>query len=214
VAQVIRSVHVEEAPLVLTYGAPAPAKEIPSPPAPAAPQKLPEPAPEPEVDLEALRKQAFEDGYHDGYRKGEAERVEALEKQAQEFERLMASAQRALASQVEGLEDVMVEIAFAAVCKLLGETALTEEGARGLVREAMRGVAAKEGLVVRVSPQDHSVLSARTGEGRADLVADDRVALGGCIIETTGGMLDARLEVQLQQLVETLTRARSAPAAE
>jgi flagellar assembly protein FliH len=222
---VIRSVQVAEEPVVLSYVSaeklaaapeplpPAPSMEIqPAAPAPA-PADAPVDAP---VDFDALRKQAFEDGYRDGYEAGAAEakteRAAEAARQAEEFARLLGSAEQALAGQIEGLEDVLVEIAFAAVCKLLGESALTEEGARNLVRAAMRGVRAKEGLVVRVSPADHRQLSARTGEGRVELVADDRVALGGCIIETAGGTLDARLEVQLQQLVDTLTRARSAPA--
>ena len=212
----IRSVQVAEEPVVLSYvKAEKPAAPVEPPPAP--PMEIqPLPPASPPVDPEALRKQAFEDGYRDGYEAGAAEakteRAAAAARQAEEFERLIASAQQALAGQIEGAEDVLVEIAFAAVCKLLGDTAFTEEGARNLVRAAMREVRAKEGLVVRVAPADHRQLSLRPGEGRVELVADDRVALGGCIIETAGGTLDARLEVQLQQLVDTLTRARSAPA--
>jgi flagellar assembly protein FliH len=79
------------------------------------------------------------------------------------------------------------------------------------VREAMRGMLAKEGLVVRLSPTDYGALGP-SPEPKVEVVADERVALGGCIIETSGGTLDARLEVQLQQLVDTLTRARHAQA--
>jgi len=167
------------------------------------------------VDFAELQKQAFDDGYRDGYDKGaaeaKAEQARQTERQAQEFAQLLASAQQALAGQIEGAEDAIVEIAFAAVCKLLGEGALSEAAARGLVREAMRGVLAKEGLVVRVSSADHALL-APSPEPRVEVVADERVAFGGCIIETAGGTLDARLEIQLRQLLDTLTRARHAQA--
>jgi flagellar biosynthesis/type III secretory pathway protein FliH len=40
------------------------------------------------------------------------------------------------------------------------------------------------------------------------LLSDDRVLLGGCLIETSGGTLDGRLETQMQQLRDTLLAAR------
>ena len=215
-AQVIRSVKVEEQPLVLSYRAaekPAAPLVAEPPPLPIAP--VPEKPQAPPMDFVELQKQAFDDGYRDGHGKGlaeaQAERAKQAEEQAQAFARLLDSAQQALAGHIEGLEDVVVEIAFAAVCKLLGDSAFTEGGTRGLVREAMRGITAKEGLVVRVSPADHRAL-APGQDPRVELVADERVALGGCIVETADGTLDARLEVQLQQLVGALTRARQAQA--
>ena len=49
---------------------------------------------------------------------------------------------------------------------------------------------------------------------RLELVADERVELGGCLIETDGGTLDGRLETQLKRLRDTLLDAARAPAAE
>jgi flagellar assembly protein FliH len=123
---------------------------------------------------------------------------------------LAASLEDALAQGIAGMEDAMVEIAFAAACKVLGQAAASEDGARAMVHEAMRQVRAKEGLVLRVSPADHEFLAARVppADGKVELAADERVAAGGCLIETSGGTLDARLEVQLRQLLDTLLRAR------
>jgi flagellar assembly protein FliH len=125
---------------------------------------------------------------------------------------LAASLRDALGQAIGGAEEAMVEIAFAAVCKVLGEAAASEEGVRAMVQEAMRQIRAKEGLVLRVAPADYERLAGLSlGEGaKLELVADERVALGGCLIETAGGTLDARLEVQLRQLVDTLTRAGEA----
>ena len=119
---------------------------------------------------------------------------------------------------IEGLEDVMVEIAFAAACKILGGAAVTEAGVRDMVREAMLLARGKEGLVLRVSPADYRILHADpararaiTGDAKVEIIADERVCIGGCLIEAGGSTLDARLEVQLRQLLDALTRARGAP---
>jgi flagellar biosynthesis/type III secretory pathway protein FliH len=40
-------------------------------------------------------------------------------------------------------------------------------------------------------------------------VPDERVALGGCLIDSPGGTLDGRLETQLQRLREVLVATRA-----
>lgn len=199
-AQVIRSVEVLEEPVPIRYQGTVPAMEEP-PPAPAPVVE------EPAVTQEELRKQAFEDGYRDGYEAGAAKAEEERAALAERFTRLAASAEQALAAQIEGAEDAMVEIAYAAACKVIGEAALTEEGVRGAVRTAMRSVRAKEVVVVRIAPSDRELLGA---DVPGEVLADERVALGGCIVETSGGSLDARFETQLRQLADALAQAREA----
>jgi flagellar assembly protein FliH len=82
-----------------------------------------------------------------------------------------------------------------------------------------RAKAAAE-LSVRVNPADLPLLEARRAELLATtaapvlhLLADARVTLGGCLIESAAGTLDARLELQLQGLFETLRAARARMAA-
>jgi len=49
-----------------------------------------------------------------------------------------------------------------------------------------------------------------TDDAKIEIFPDERVSIGGCLLEAGGGTLDARLEVQLRQLLDTLTRARGA----
>lgn len=223
-AQIIRRAELRDEPFRLTYAEafappiaeaalresepPAPPEPVVEPTAEATPA-LVEPA---GTSLEALRKQAFEDGYRDGREAGEKQAREELAGEAAALARLCASAQQALEGEIGGLEDIAVEIAFAAVCKMLGAAAASEEALRGMVRQAIDGVRLREKVRVRVSPEDHARLAALADPLPGELVADERVALGGCIVESGGGALDARLEVQLRQLVVTLTAARNGHA--
>jgi flagellar assembly protein FliH len=226
-AQVIRSARVEDSPVLIDYGQAGPPPLPPelAAPLPVAPliapavretQAEPEPA-VPEEDeaavREDLRRQAFEEGYRDGLESGTKEARAALDEETERLRALAGSLRDALEQGIAGAEDAMVEVAFAAVCKVVGEAASREDGVRAIVREAMRQVHAKEGLVVRVSAADHALLCAHgsLGEGaKVELAADERVGPGGCLIETSGGTLDARLEVQLRQLLAALVRARDA----
>jgi flagellar biosynthesis/type III secretory pathway protein FliH len=75
----------------------------------------------------------------------------------------------------------------------------------------------KEGreLTIRVARDDVPVIRKFEGELREalqgrkfEIVADSRVELGGCIVETNTGSLDGRFEVQLRELYETLRLAK------
>jgi flagellar assembly protein FliH len=212
-AQVMRSVRIEGEPVVITYRSAAPLEPV-FPPPPEAPREAalaPAVAEDPGATLEALRRQAFEDGYRDGRDSGEKAAQEALAAELKKLQALARSLREAFDQGIAGAEDAMVEIAFAAVCKMLGAAAASEEGVRAMVREALREVRAKEGVVLRVSPRDHAMLHGELGAlARLEVVADERIAAGGCLVETGGGTLDARLEVQLRQLLDTLARAREA----
>jgi flagellar assembly protein FliH len=214
-AILIESARLEGEPLVLSY------RQVLVPASAQAPHAPDEPPAieETETTLAELRKQAFEDGYRDGHASGSAEAQAELAQGADRLLQLAQSIREALQLGIEGQEDAAVEIAFAAACKVIGEFAATEQGLRAAVREAMRGVRAREGVVLKISPQDFALLSGReeglrelADEHRVEVLADDRVAAGGCMLETAGGTLDARLDVQLRQLAAVLAGARNQQA--
>jgi flagellar assembly protein FliH len=212
VAQLIHAVQIDDEPVLLSY-----AIVKPEPAAPLAPEAAASAEPtaavvqeeDPRATIDALRRQAFEDGYRDGREEGLRVAKAELAGELEALRTLAASMRGALEEGIGGQEDALVEIAFAAVCRILGEAAAREDGVRSMVREAARAARAKEGIVLRVSAGDQALLQASRGdELGVDVVADERVSAGGCLIETSGGTLDARLEVQLRQLLDALTRAR------
>jgi flagellar assembly protein FliH len=89
------------------------------------------------------------------------------------------------------------------------------------VRNVVRERTAREALTLRVCPTDHALLMSEREhlleghEGASvSIVADERVRLGGCMLETSAGTLDGRMEVQLQRLHDLLLSTRARRAAE
>jgi flagellar assembly protein FliH len=190
-------------------------------PAPAAATEAPPAEEDPVAVLRELRKQAFDDGYRDGLAAGGEEGRAQLAAQAEALRAAALAVREATERTLAAQEDALVEVAFAAACRLVGEAALTREGVRGAVCQALREVHARERLVLRVPPPAYRSLAEDAGfcaslrdEHGVELVADERLGEAGCVIESPGGTLDARLEVQLQQLAAALRAARAAePAA-
>lgn len=148
------------------------------------------------------------------------------------LDRLIAGWPAALTQRLEAAEDDMVALSHAALCRLLGERLVTREGVAEYVREAIRrsgggslGAGGTGRLAVHVHPRDLGALREdgplaawldQHAPGGVLWVGDDRVALGGCLLRSPEGLVDARLETQLEALQEVLLRrdleARPAPA--
>lgn len=170
------------------------------------------------ADIEKTREEAQSQGYADGLAKGRALADQELDTLRTEFHAVMDAAQGELAKLIENEEEDLVEIAYASVCRIIGRVALDKEAVAELVRTASRHVLQNQEMTVHLSEHDYrqlrgsvdSLLPGHAG-ARYQIVADNRIKMGGCILETGTGSLDARLEVQLQRLKEAFlaTRAKS-----
>jgi hypothetical protein len=97
---------------------------------------------------------------------------------------------------------------------------LSAREVKDLVKQAATHALNSEKVVVRLHAADLAMLR-EAGALDASLpsgalvtwVADKAVALGGCVIETDGGELDARLETQIDRLRSALVIARKSEVA-
>ncbi len=111
---------------------------------------------------------------------------------------------------LEQTEDMLVEVAYTAVCRIVGNAAATPAGLLEIVRGIARDGHAASKLCIRLHPQDLKMLQEEDGilDARMTLQADSTVELGGCMVDSDKGTLDARLETQLQRLAEVLSSVR------
>lgn len=164
---------------------------------------------------EKARELGRQRGLLEGRQSGVEESRKTFEGELDRVRSIADKLQDAMTSNIKGMEDIAVSIAFEAVCKMLGETAVTREGVQALVRQAATHAANTEKVVVRLHPADLAALrdtgaldtSLASGVA-ASWVADDAITLGGCVLETDSGELDARLETQVDRLRATLLAAR------
>jgi len=94
--------------------------------------------------------------------------------------------------------------------RLIGaELARRPQGAIPLVREAVALAAGLPQLVLRLHPDDLTLL---TGPGHprlvpsgCEVIPDPGLQRGGCVVELEGGEIDARIETRLARIVAELT---------
>lgn len=166
-------------------------------------------------EADSARELARQRGLREGRLEGAQEAKQSLTDEVARVRAIGDSLTQAISAGIGGLEDMAVAIAFEAVCKILGSAAPSREGVQALVEQAAAQALNSEGLVVRLHADDFALLDREAQLGKSlpsgksvSWVADNSVELGGCIIETSGGNLDARLETQLQRLRFALLAAR------
>lgn len=169
-----------------------------------------------EAQLGELRLAAQQDGVERGLKQALVESEKTLNSQIESlssvFEKLAAQKRQLFADEAE---KVAVEIGFHAAAKIVGLSATDRKLVEAIVETAMESVADKSNLIVRLSPADYERLTLADNEKRlsaltgVDLRSDRSIQFGGCIMESSGGMLDARLELQLEAIKQALLDAYS-----
>ena len=166
-------------------------------------------------ELAALRDAAHEEGYARGHAEAMKEAREKVGDAIDALQALHAQAETAFARDAAQLQDACADVVAEVFFKLAGRALVTPEAIVGVVGEVLKRVRDERELRIHVNPRDLPVLrTAETGIAaslpgrRFELVGDARVEAGGCIVQSTLGSLDGRLEVQLAGLIATLRAAR------
>jgi flagellar assembly protein FliH len=167
-------------------------------------------------ELTQVHETARREGRALGEAQGREQGQQACQRVIEGLAAIARAAEEQLAQERSRLADLCADIVGEALAKIAGPHLATREATVGAVTEVLRRVKEGRDLTVRLSPADLPLLQqeearlAAAAPGRAlTLVADARIDLGGCIVESSLGTLDGRLEVQLRELYATLRAARA-----
>lgn len=165
-----------------------------------------------EQELRAAYGEAERRGLEAGAAQAQQVAEDLVQAQVARLQAAAATLQQAQSTLGPALREDAVELAFAVVCRLLGEQAASRAGIGAMLQVQLAALRERRDLTVRLHPADCALMAAAELEGGAPLryVPDAGVELGGCLIDSPAGTLDARLEYQLEQLRQALLQARGA----
>lgn len=143
------------------------------------------------------------------------------QRKSEQLDLLLRQIPRQVESYFKEAEDDMLALVYDVVCRLLGEEAASLPGLRLQLQRCVKAWHGHAPLSIHLHPDDVALLqrddesqtflkSAGFSAERATLrwVADPKVKLGGCLLRSSEGALDARLETQLKALEATLLDTR------
>jgi flagellar biosynthesis/type III secretory pathway protein FliH len=175
------------------------------------------------LPLQDAEQQAYCRGFGDGERKGHEMGEQAgLASAMQKMDSLLTVGHK-LISELGDLhrktccdvESDLVQLALAVARKIVGhEVSIGPEAVGRIIRQALDRVEHAGRITIKLNPADlellaeikPQLLSGLPEAGRAAFEADAGIARGGCLIETDGGEVDARIERQFK-VVEEAFRA-------
>lgn len=156
-----------------------------------------------------------EQGRADGFREAADQRRQALACFTSELDKVQLWFRDAIDEWFDQSEQRMTDLAIEAVKAILNaELQISRESAVDLVKKALREVTHARHARVRINPfdsvllqQHRSELIAASGSLKDIELVDDPAIVGGCIIETDGGVLDASVGTQLSSLEHAIGEA-------
>lgn len=176
---------------------------------------------EAEQAIEALKNEAFHDGFQKGFSQGSQEGLAAGLEEAQsqislariQADEILQNAKQQTNKMYQTAEVQIIDIALTIARKVLkreiDENPMT---ILPIVKEALGKVLDQDTIVVRVNPDDIELLEhARRdlqnmigGEKQLSIVADPGISPGGCMLDTKCGTVDASIDTQFAAIEQAL----------
>lgn len=154
----------------------------------------------------------FAKGYEDGVKKAEAQgevAVASLRKSHLRLQEIADAMERSLADVRRAAEEDVLLLCYEVLGRLLGNALTSPEGIRTYIAHALSAMGKAQHIDVHLNPLDIQLLTRSQESGdtveqvwgrHVNLVPDDDVRCGGCLVFTAEGGLDARFETQLELL--------------
>ena len=167
-------------------------------------------------ELEAIRQQAYnegfatgeKDGFHAGQLKARQGAEASLAPRLQSLERLMEQLLEPIADQDRNLEHAMVTLVSHMAREVIQRDLLIDSSQiRQVLREALKLLPMGASNVrIHVNPQDFELIKAlrERHEESWRILEDSSLLPGGCHIETEHSRIDASIETRLTQAIKQL----------
>ncbi|WAA10713.1 flagellar assembly protein FliH [Fervidibacillus albus] len=166
-----------------------------------------------EAERRRIFEKAKEEGYSDGLRQGRQKGYEEMEEQIQLAKRMAMDTKNEFNKAIERSEPMILSIALKSAEKIV-QSFLSEDEERfiPIVRNAIEEAKHYKQIQVYVHPTYYSMLVDRQEELFSNLPIDCQIFLhpkeeldeSACLIETEGGLIDAGIDSQFEELTKTL----------
>lgn len=176
---------------------------------------------EAQKQIEQIKQQAYNDGFQKGLEEGAIQGKQSgldemqslINEAVEKTQRMLTIGEKDAKNMIVMAERQIVEIALAVASKILTYQ-ITENPMviLPIVKNALEKVCDQEQIVLRVSVDDfETVLQAKQefqnmvgGEQALTVIVDRTIVRGNCIIDTSYGMVDARIDTQFDSIKTAL----------
>jgi flagellar assembly protein FliH len=167
-----------------------------------------------EERIKRVRQEAYDLGMTEGVRRGAAQQKQELAQLVNSLSGVISELTKAKREFLGRIESEVLNLAFAIAEKVISHEITTDKDVVcKVLGGALKKVVDKEGMKIRVSPDDYRYLMEKKAhifpglEGIKDVMleSDATIGPGGVVIESVFGEVDARLDQQMNELKAALS---------
>jgi flagellar assembly protein FliH len=160
-------------------------------------------------EAELLKNKAFEDGYAEGYKKGEKEGLKLQE----EGQKLLKRAQKERQQILDGAEKEVIQLAISLTEKLIDcQIEMNPDYILSILSRSIEPLSGDQNFNLRVNPLDEEVcrnnkkllMGLLKNESTLEVIADPEIPRGSCRIETEAAEVEFMLKKELEILAGKL----------
>lgn len=162
-----------------------------------------------EENAEIIRQLAEEKGIHEGNQRIETIAAERVSEMRNRLAGTIESISSLSSEITAGSETGMVELALQIAKKIVGrEVAVDREVILTVVKTSLAKLHDRSVAAIHLNPEDFAFVEAhrqRIGfRGALELIEDPTISMGGCLVHTETGEIDARIESQFDEIAHGL----------
>lgn len=162
--------------------------------------------------LENERKQGFNAGYMSGQEQGKEEGKKAYEAKITKVEALLNQMDASLKEVDDIIASHVLELVVAVSKQVVGkELSLSHDSLLALVNKSLKYLPKNsKGIRLHLHPEDKSLVEAHIRKECFDhiehmeIIADERIEPGGCIVQSDSSFIDQTIEARLRETLEAL----------
>ncbi|MBB6443842.1 flagellar assembly protein FliH [Bacillus benzoevorans] len=164
-------------------------------------------------EKEALASAAKEAGYQNGWNEGQQQGYAEYRGLIQEARQIIEAAKKDYTAYLEASEKVILDIGVKIAGKIMAHKIEDDDYFLTLVSRALKEAKECHNIRLHVHPQSYEfvlsqkeeLLSIFSHETNLFIYPDEEMTVGGCIIESETGRIDAGVDTQLSEIKKILT---------
>ena len=157
------------------------------------------------------RVEIFNAGREDAIKELQAEYSNELNNKFNEFDNLMKSVEERLTEYKSTFDKIVLDVSFLIAEKIIKRTIPETPIIIDTIKESISKIIGANNIVLRLNSQDMRLIEEGDEEfldgksySNIKFEVDDRIEVGGCIVESEIGNVDARITSQLNELKQKL----------
>jgi flagellar assembly protein FliH len=168
------------------------------------------------AEADAIRQAAYREGFDNGQREGYEAGLAQAAPLIESFTRLAAELSRIRSDFYAQAESEMIDLVMAIARTVFGlQVEIQPELVRSVILAAVDKLQSKEELNIKIAHDDMDEAEKVKSDlseiveniAKVHFSADPNLVRGGCVVETTIGSIDARIETQLEAIRESFKAA-------